>query len=230
MPDAMIEPVTPQATAATVEPTSPTSSTSPTAQPPVDKEAAADLPEELLAIPAIQAVLAGTPPATSMPIKGADNRDEVKLIADNKEPLIEAGMGFYRSLSGQLGVMFNSLRIHPDDLVAADKTGTLPSVAPDFDALNQELGKSGRNHPLLNANLPPAAPASPVSALRPPQAASGAMPQAQATPGARIPPPPASVARKLAAQRVLNLRAGSPTSGPAPGAGRLTNQVLQPAM
>ena len=50
---------------------------------------------------------------------------------------------FYRSLSGQRGVMFNAMRIHPQDIQAADKAGKLlSSVAPDFDLVNHEVGKS----------------------------------------------------------------------------------------
>lgn len=207
--------------------------TAPPAAPPVEPQAsptqqqqqqpAEEMPiaPELLKLPAIQAVMVGNPAAISMPVKGSENREEVGLIAKNKDALMAAGMGFYRSISGNLGVMFNGLKIHPDDLIAADKANQLTKLAPDFDKVNHEVGKSGKNHPILQAGAPMAAAASPRSSAIAPQAASGSLPL--------VPPAPASVARKLAAQRVMNLSPGAPTSGPAPGAGRLMNQVLRPA-
>lgn len=185
------------------------------------------LPDEIIKIPAIQAVIAGSPPAVSMALKGSEDREERKLVEDHQEALQEAGMGFYRSLSGALGVMFNGLKIHPDDIVAADRAGKLTAIAPDFDKLNHEVAKSGRAHPVLSANRPVAALPMPLSAATPPQAASGALPMPSQT---NVPPAPASVARRLAAQRVLNLQTGAPTSGPAPGAGRILNRVLTPAV
>lgn len=185
--------------------------------PPQDEAPDADLPEELIKIPAVQAVVAGSPPAVSMRIKGSENRDEVKLLSENKDALMSTGMGFYRSMSGEIGVMFNGMRIHPEDLKAADKAGKLLQVAPDFDTVNHEVSKSGTAHPILNA-APPTGFAPPTAAA-PPQSASGALPLS--------PPPPASVARKLAAARVLNTAPGAPTTGPSPGAGRLLNSVLK---
>lgn len=190
--------------------------------PPEEEVTEGELPEELIRIPAVQAVMAGSPPAVSMPLKNADNREEVQVIAENKAALEAAGMGFYRSISGDLGVMFNGLRIHPEDIQAADKAGKLQAVAPDFDAINREVAQSGANHPILKADRPPAATPIAASAATAPQAASGKL--------SLVPPAPASVARKLAAQRIMNLQAGAPTSGASPGAGRLLNQVMKPAV
>ncbi len=188
---------------------------------PAPEEDAGGLPPELMQIPAIQAVLVGSPPATSMSIKGSEDREEVALLTKNKDALLGAGFGFYRSLDGKIGVMFNQMRIHAEDLKAADKAGKLRDVAPDFDILNHEVAKAGpAGHPVLSAK-PPTGLASPTAAA-PPQAASGSLPL--------MPPPPAAVQRKLAQQRVMNLQPGAPTSGPVPGAGRLLNQVLKQAV
>jgi len=200
---------------ATVEPT----------QPPASSETAdtgEELSPELIKIPAIQAVLAGSPPAVSMQIKGSEDREEVKLVSENKDALLASGMGFYRSLSGEIGVMFNGLKINPQDIQAADKAGKLLSVAPDFDLVNHEVSKSGTNHPVLRAGRPGAQAAVSVYAASPPQSASGQLPL--------VPPAPASVARKLTAQRVMNLQAGAPTSGASPGAGRLLNSIMKPVV
>jgi hypothetical protein len=209
-----------------IEPVDPAASETPPVEPqqPVEPPSPEEqtLPPELLKIPAFQAVLVGTPPAISMSIKGSEDRDEVALVTENKDALLAAGMGFYRSMSGELGVMFNALKVHPDDLKAADKAGQLTQLAPNFDTVNQEVAKSGKNHPLLQAGPPSAALPSARSSLIAPQAQSGSLPL--------VPPAPASVARKLAAQRVLNLSPGAPTSGAAPGAGRILNQVLKTAV
>jgi hypothetical protein len=149
-------------------------------------------------------------------LKGGDDLDEMKMIAENKEPLMSAGIGFYRSISGQFGVLFNALRVSPEDIVAADKTGKLLTVAPDFSDVNHQLSKSGADNPALQAQ-PAAGLAPAVSAQAPPQSASGML----------SPPAPASVARRLTAQRVMNMQAGAPTSGPAPGGGRLLNSILK---
>jgi hypothetical protein len=172
-------------------------------------------------IPAIQAVFVGSPPAMSMTLKGSEDREEVKLLTESKDTLIGLGFGFYRSLDGKTGVMFNGMRIHAEDLKAADKAGKLRTIAPDFDILNHEVAKAGpAGHPVLSAK-PMTGFATPTSAA-PPQAASGSLPL--------MPPPSAAVQRKLAQQRVMNLQPGAPTSGPVPGAGRLLNQVLKQAV
>jgi hypothetical protein len=187
------------------------------AAPPVNDEDGGGIPNELIKIPAVQAVLAGAPPAVSMRIKGLGEREDIKSIVENKDALLGAGFAFYRSINGDLGVMFNAMRIHPEDIKAADQQGKLRQIAPDFDLVNHEVAKLGPDHPVRNATAP-SGPAAQASSA-PPQSASGQLPL--------MPPPPASVQRRLAQQRVMNLQPGAPTSGPAPGAGRLLNSVLK---
>ena len=179
------------------------------------------LPPPLMKIPVFQALLAGAPPAVSLKLKGHEDRDDVKLITKNADTLQKAGFGFYRSMSGQFGVMFNAFHIHPQDIQAADAAGKLQAVAPDFDEINHAMSKAGRAHPLLNVQRVPTTLASPTLQA-PPQASSGKLPLA--------PPPPPSVARKLATQRILSLNPGAPTSGPSPGAGRLQNAIMKPVI
>lgn len=201
----------------------PVSQTAPPVEPQTPpEEGELEVPPEVQDIPAVQAVAAGAPPAVSTPLKEAAKRDEFKLIAKNMEPLLQSGIGFYKSLSGQVGVMFNMLQLHPDDLIAADKAGKLAEIAPDFDEVNQKVAGSGIDHPILERNrgAMPTGLAAPASAQAVPQTASGQFAE----------PPPASVLRKLAAQRVLNMQPGAPTSGPEPGAGRLMNAVLKPVV
>ena len=222
MPDATspIQPVSPgNAPGEVVQPAQP-----PTPQPPPSDaasqagQAPAPLPEDLVKIPALQAIVAGSPVAVSLHLKGADDRAEVKLVTQHKDALQEAGMAFYKSISGDIGVMYNALRVHPQDLYEADKQGKLLQIAPNFDQVNHTLEKAGIHHPILNAQAPTGAMPS-ATPIAPPQASAGGM----------VPPAPSSVIRKIATQRMLNAQPGAPTSGPAPGQGRLLNQILKGA-
>ena len=191
----------------------------PPAPPGAQPEAAAPepLPPALLKVPAFQALVAGSPAALSMKLKGSEDRDEVKMVTKNAQVLQQAGMGFYQSLNKEFGVMFNALRIHPDDLLAADKAGQLLKIAPDFDMVNHAVSKMGKDHPALHASPPPAAYAAPVSANSAPQMASGKF----------MPPIAAAVARKLLQSRIQNMTPSAPTGGPLPAAGQIANQIAK---
>lgn len=181
-------------------------------------DSGADLPDDVLKIPAFGPLMAGSPPALSTNIKNLDKTEEGKTIAKNAGPLQAAGIGFYRALSGDIGVMFNQLYINGDALKQADQAGQLTQVAPDFNTVNNEAAKAGPINPVLTAGAPPAAAAM-APAPEPPQMASG-----------RLPSPPASTQTRLAGARAKNLQPGSPTSGPAPGRGRLLAGLLKPAI
>ncbi len=189
-----------------------------------DQNQAASLPEELLRLPAIQGLLAGQPGAVSASLADFANRPEGKLIVANKDPLMKAGMGLYRSSGGDLGVIFNRLFVSDSQIQEADKAGQLTQLAPSFDEVSQTLAASGDRHPVLNhdtANHPTGlAAGGPVSPGTPPEITGGA-------PGA---PMPAATSPKLIAGKARNIGAGSPTSGPKPGSGRLINQILKPVV
>jgi hypothetical protein len=175
-----------------------------------------NLPDELVQIPAMQAVLAGNPAAVSAPLAEFSKRPEAKIIIDNKDALVAAGFGLYRSLSGDVGVVFNTLHLHPDELKAADKAGKLQQLAPPFDQVNASVAGAGPDtHPVLNAAEVPAGPKGPPMP-NPPQMNSGAMNHT-----------PAAVQRTVATARTNNLNPGSPTSGPQPGSGRILNSILK---
>lgn len=179
--------------------------------------AESDLPDEVLQIPSIQAILAGAPPAVSFNVKAAEKTAEAKLIAKNKQPLQESGVGFYRSIAGDTGVMFNSLKISGEDIKAADAAGKLLEIAPPADKVSADILASGTNHPALSAGAPASAPAAQTASV-PPQSAQ--MPQTATAPANR---------QKLMAQ-LKNLQTGAPTSGPNPGAGRLLASILKPVI
>lgn len=186
--------------------------TEPSTQPPASKSGSGD---ELLQIPAIQAIFAGAPPAVSTPIKDFASRPEAQLIADNRDDLQAMGIGFYRSLGGDMGVLFNQLRLNGQDLLTADREGRLQELAPPFDTVNSEVALAGQNHPSLSASAPTGG-----------ANATPAAPTPMPAPGAQ----PASVQNKTATARLKNLQPGAPTSGPAPGAGRIMNQILKPVV
>jgi len=191
----------------------------PAAAPPQEK-----MPEALLRIPAMQGLMTGSPGAVSDNIKDFAKRSDAGVLTKNKEWLTRAGFGFYRSLDGDTGVVFNLLYVHPEELKAADTAGKLKEIAPDFDSVNHAIGKSGKAHPALSAGpVPKGLKGAPIP--QPPQ-----MSQVPPPPTTPIPPPSAAAQQSLQNARVSNLQPGSPTSGPVPGAGRLLNQVLKPVL
>jgi hypothetical protein len=183
---------------------------------PEEASGAGSLPDELLKLPVMQALIAGKPAAVSATLKEFEKRPEAKMFVKNKENLLKAGFGLYRSLGGDLGVVFNQMHVHGDELKAADQAGQLIQIAPSFDTVNEAVSKSGAANPVLHPDVqvPPAMKTAPV----PP------VPQMAATPA------PAATNRKLMQARVTNLQPGAPTSGPSPGAGRLLNSILKPVL
>lgn len=176
------------------------------------------LPDEILQIPAMQAVFAGQPAAVSAPLEAFSKRPEAKLIASNRDALMRAGMGLYRSLGGDLGVIFNQLHISGNQLKQADQAGKLLEIAPPFDAVNQSVGASGENNPVLSAQVPGGA----ASAVPAPSQFGSAV---------RGPAPlPASSQKSLTNARIKNQMLGKPSEGPKPGAGRLLNNILKPVL
>lgn len=171
-----------------------------------------ELPDEILKVPAFQALMAGQPPALSVNIKTAEGRPEATLVAKNKDGLMRAGVGFYRSLGGDLGVIFNSLYVSGEEIKAADAAGQLLQIAPDFDSVGAQTARSGSANPVMDAQTPGGAATAPVPT--PPQISTGG-----GLPGA--------AQTKLSAARTKNALPGSPTSGPAPGAGQLMRSILK---
>lgn len=196
-----------------VEPKSSAPMAADTVPEPPAKAASGGISDELLQIPAMQALFAGQPAALSTPIKEFSNRPEAKIIEENKDAIQRAGVGFYRSLAGDLGVLFNQLHIAGQDLIEADKQGRLTEVAPLFDEVNQAVSMSGEGNPVLSAQVPGGAKTANISAPAPAPA-----------------PAPASVQNKLTTARLKNTSLGAPTSGPQPGAGRILNTLLKPAV
>lgn len=192
---------------------------------PTDPAAASSssLPEDLIAIPAFQGLLAGAPPAVSASIQDFANRPEGQLIQQHKESLLRAGIGLYRSIQGDLGVLFNQSYLSGEELKTADKEGKLSSIAPPFDQVNAQLAASGADNPILKAQSPTggAPKMGGAPSILPPVSSTPAPP-----PSPGMPPSP----QKQIGAKMRNLAMGGPTSGPRPGEGRLLNQILKPVL
>src|SRR5690349_14744415 len=74
-----------------------------------EEQQAAALPHEILKMPTFMALLSVAPPALSARIgKGHENNPSFGVIKKHKDLLQRAGFGFYKSLSGDFGVIYNS--------------------------------------------------------------------------------------------------------------------------
>lgn len=191
---------------------------------PTEQSAPPPMPPALLKIPAISGLLTGKPGAFSLPIKESKNREDLQDLKKYKDWLGRAGMNVYTSLDGKTGVVFNQLFVHPEELKAADAAGKLMQIAPSFDSVNHMIGKSGTAHPALDPNNATPVGLKGAPTMQPPQSAD--VPPMQAGPA----PESQGIQRKIMAARLANMNPGSPTSGPAPGAGNLLRQVLKPVI
>jgi hypothetical protein len=204
--------ITPRADAAA--PQAPTPSPSPEAQVPAEGGSQGSLPDELLQQPVMQALMAGSPPAVSANIEAAQQTEFGQAVAQYGQQMQRAGFGFYRAKSGDLGVVFNQLFLPPEELLKADEAGTLTELAPPLEQVEQAMLTGDPNaNPVLNAQTPGAPPVA--------QPGGGAAPVAG---------PPRPTPSRVTTQRKQNLEAGSPTSGPRPGAGRVLNAIMKPVV
>jgi len=213
----LIQPLNPSAAVAPAEeivtPAEPTAPEAPTAP-----EGAPGLPEELLKIPALQAVVAGAPPAVSATIADFQKRPEGKALAANKDGMIKAGLGMYRSLGGDLGVIFNRFYLSGEELQAADKAGKLSEIALPFEQVNTTVKKAGLNNPSFNN-------AGPSGVYK--NAPVPAVPQASTTLPSET---SAGAQRRALSAKIKNSQQQGPLSGPSPGSGELLRSILKPVL
>ena len=171
----------------------------PTPAPADAKGGSSAIPEEVLKIPAVFGVLQGTPPAVYAEV--GDTSDEVKVVDKHAKQLVKSGLDFYRTKDKAKIVLFNGLLVKPEEIAQADAAGNLGSIAAPFAEINAAI--SG-GEPMAKQGQS-AAPPAPMAA------------------------PPADVQNQLTTKRTANLTPGGPTSGAAPGAGRILNNILKPA-
>ena len=201
--DAPVAPIEPQAAAPAPEDEQP---------------AGPALPEAVLKIPAMAALLQGAPPATYGPLKS--KLPEIETLSKHAQDLKDAGFAAFESESmpGNF-VLFNGLIIKPEEIAQADKSGQLDSVAVPFETLVKSFESAKKSAGVDTAD---------VAGAQASQAApGGAIPPVG---GSSVPPLPASAQRRTMSARVANLVPGGPTSGPAPGRGRVINAISTPAV
>lgn len=184
--------------------TAPADSATPKTDSPAPDEAA-ELPEEVLKMPIISSLMSGAPPAVYAP---SDAKiPEVKIIDKYSKELMGAGFAAYGTADGVNTVLFNQLYVTPEEIKTADQNGTLlGQLAVPY----EELAAGYENAKLKDGEEPSEMPTVPAGGM----------------------PAPASSAtdKKLATARIANVAMGSPTSGPAPGQGRILNSALKPVV
>lgn len=169
------------------------------AEPAPKGDAAADsnLPEDVLKVPAISAMLNGSPPAVFTP--AGSKSPELEVLEKNLKQLAKAGFALYQTKDKANFVLFNQLFVSPEEIQQADDSGNLESVAAPFDAVNADMNAA------MNGG-------------------ESAAPVAEAAPAAGK-PPTSTESRNLATKRINNVQPGSPTDGARPGQGRLLNNI-----
>lgn len=216
----LVEPLSTAPQPAPVEATAP--------QPaPAPEGGGADISPELVQIPVIQGLLAGEPAAVSVPIAEFDAMPEGKLITQNKDSLMNAGIGFYRSLGGDLGAMFNRMFVSDSEIQAADKAGKLLELAPPFSQVNQALSQAGAQNPVLRD---PAGRPTGFKTGGAPAPAPGPVANTQQAPAPMPSGKPSKTPARVVQSKMRALNPQSPTEGAKPGAGRLLNSILKPVV
>lgn len=170
-------------------------------------DADSELPEEVLKLPVINSLLNGSPPAVYAP---SDAKiPEAKIIDKHSKELINAGLAAYGTSNGVNTVFFNQLFVTGEEIKAADANGTLlDNLAISYDELT--AGYEGAR--LKEGEEPSEVPAA-------------------TTVPSQMPARPSSASdRKLTTARLANVAIGSPTSGSAPGQGRLLNSISKPVV
>lgn len=165
---------------------------------------ASELPEEVLKLPVINSLLNGAPPAV---YAASDAKiPEAKIIDKYSKELVNAGFAAYRTTDGINTVFFNQLYVTPDEIKSADASGTLiGQLAVPY----EELAAGYEGAKLKKGEEPSGATSAP----------------------SQMPAPQSSAAdKKMATARLANVAVGSPTSGPAPGQGRILNSALKPVV
>lgn len=167
-----------------------------------DADDSTELPDEVLKIPLIGGLLEGKPAA----IYDLANSKipPIEAITRNAKLLTETGINFYKSKDGALSVMFNSQFISQKELEKADKDGKLTEIAEPLASVMAAYDSVLSESAAPAGSAPSASPA----------------PQSPNTP----------INKRLTTARLQNLEPGSPTSGPAPGGGRIINEVLRRAV
>ena len=122
-----------------------------------------EIPEAVLKIPAMQALLKGSINAISALRGGASARDpELKAVLNAAPQLADAGFSFYRGKTRD--VISNSLKLDPSVIETADKADLLDDVAAPWEHLKAIDLSGARVEPVAAVAAPVVAPAPAVAA------------------------------------------------------------------
>lgn len=187
-----------------------------------------NLPDDVLKIPLVQWLTMGKPAAVRIP--PGHYYPDLKPVQTHLPALVDNGFNVYKAQSTGDVVLFNPLYMPPTELQAIDQKGKIDQMIPDYGTLTGQAPKEmtdeeaqqqvtdGENtHRELMAKGYSASPVSVPAPVSPTAQVSG-------------PPPAPAVLRGIAKARLASLNPGAPTSGPAPGQGRILNGLLTPTV
>lgn len=176
-----------------------------------------DLPPAVAAIPAVRMLAIGEPPAFR--VEPGQYFPELEPLGKDIDKVLQGGLDIFKTQGGEV-VVYNPLFIGEAELKQADATGKLGEIIPPYGELSgsepQEVSDE-KFQELVQAQ--DAAP-SKMQALSVEEAPQQAAAQ----------PPPAKVQGQINSARVQNVKPQAPTSGPAPGSGRVLNGLLKRAV
>lgn len=99
-------------------------------EPEAPSEDTSGVPEEVLQLPIMAALLSGAPPAIYTKI--GTKTPEIATVLANGSALNKIGIGFYRSDKSKLDVAYNTRFISPELIRAADTKDKLKEVASNY--------------------------------------------------------------------------------------------------
>lgn len=181
----------------------------------------AKLPDEVASNDIVKKVMTGEIPGVL--VRPGIYYPKASKIAESSEALLDAGMDFYKALDSST-VFFNPRSISEAQIQEADRNGQLVNLVPDYETLSGE--KPAKPTPAIAKRLREqmgVAGEAPTSIIPAPAGGANTLPPASGGPSA-------AEEAELAGKRVANVSPGSPTSGPRPGAGRILNSLLKPAV
>lgn len=169
-------------------------------------EAAAPAAPSVVQIPAVQAVIQGSPPGIAFP-KGMKT-PAIKMMVQNKDALLQAGLSFYRPKDKSIeAVMFNEASMSSSQVEALDKAGVLKDFFPPF------LPESD---PFLQADREAGGEGAPAGSP------TGVGPTAS---GTLAKPASAKAQAKIGQARKENITPDSPADSAKPGSGSILNAI-----
>lgn len=175
-------------------------------------------------MPVVRSIAVARPPAVRLP--PGHYFPELSALGKKLPNLLQSGFDVYRASTDDL-VLFNPLAMPLEELQAIDQKGKLAELVPDYGTLTNQLPKEMTDEEAVQQVSESEEIERGLASLggEAPAPATGGMP-AQ-TP---VPPPNPAATSALNRTRVQAMQPGSPTSGPAPGAGRVLNGLLKPAL